>query len=64
MLAWILRLLAAKTIHQARNLLLHRVLEVTLVQIDSSHLRYLTVQKTLVTDLCLSKAAVHVGKQA
>ena len=46
MLAWILRLLEAKTIHQAKSLPLHRALEVTPVQIDSSHLRYLSAQKT------------------
>lgn len=46
MLAWILRLLEAKTIHQARSLPLHRALEVTPMQIDSSHLRYLFAQKT------------------
>lgn len=45
MLAWILRLLGAKTIHPARSLLLHRVLEVILMQIDSSHLRYLSGQE-------------------
>lgn len=60
MLAWILRLLVAKTILQARNLLLHRVLAVTLMQTDSSLLRYL---RKLFLHLLLSKAAIHVGKQ-
>ena len=63
MLAWILRLLGAKTIHQARSLLLHRVLEVTPVQIDSSHLRYLSAQKLISTyGLNLNRAAIHIGK--
>lgn len=43
MLAWILRVPAARSIRQARSLLLRRVLGVTPAQIDSFHLRYLHV---------------------
>lgn len=62
MLAWILRPLAAKTTRQARSLLLHRVSEVIPVQTDSSHLRYLSAQKTRLNLEILSRAAIHVKK--
>lgn len=66
-LAWILRVLAARSIRQARSLLLRRVLEVTPAQIDSFHLRYLHVWTAWGNSFQpidkLNGTSIHVEKQ-